>query len=95
MRRLIIILPRLALLLPLCASGHAARADEETEIPLSDVPEQVLAAVRAARSDIRIHSAARLTDESGTLYEIEGDIGDEELEFVVRPDGGIVETDKE
>ena len=29
------------------------------------------------------------------VYEIEGDIGDEELEFVVSPDGRIVETERE
>ena len=95
MRRLREFMPGLALLLPLCVPSHATRADNEIEIPLSEVPEQVLTAVRNARSDIELRSAARSMDESGTLYEIEGDVGDEELEFVVNPDGRIVETEKE
>jgi hypothetical protein len=95
MRRLGYILPGLALLLPLWVPPQRAGADEETEMPLGEVPAAVLAAVRNARPDIKIHSAERLTDESVVLYEIEGDVGDDELEFTVRPDGTIVETDRE
>ena len=70
-------------------------ADEEIDLQLGEVPEEVLAAVKNARPDVRIHSAAYIVRESGILYEIEGDAGDAELEFVVTPDGRILETEKE
>ena len=70
-------------------------ADDEIDVPLGEVPAEVLTAVRNARPDIRIHSAAHIVRESGILYEIEGDAGDAELEFVVTPDGRILETEKE
>ena len=82
-------------LLPLCLASLPGRADSDSQVPLSEVPEQVLAAVRNAHPGIEIESAARVQHASGAAYEIEGDADGTEFEYTVSPDGRIVETDRE
>ena len=85
----------LAILLICLAIRQVPADDDETKISLGEVPEPVLAAVMKANAGITITSAERMTDGSRVLYEIEGEVGDSELEFVVSPDGVIVETEGE
>ena len=78
-----------------CLAALAAWTHEEEEISLSEVPVQVLAAVREARNGITLKEAERIRQSSGLLYEIEGDFEGVELEFLVTPAGEILEIEED
>jgi uncharacterized membrane protein YkoI len=75
----------------------AARADEKEEkIPLSEVPKAVIDAVKAKFPGAKIEKAEKEVEDGKTYYELSLELNDDEdLEVKAKPDGTIVEIEKE
>ena len=79
-----------ALCITLSASSFK---EEEREIPLSEVPEQVIAAAKAAVEGIILTEAEIEETRKGLIYEIEGYVGDTEYEIEITPEGDVIEVE--
>ena len=76
------------LLLGACASN-------EVEVPLSEVPDVVLAAAREARPGIELTEAELETEDGVQVYELEGELDGVEYEIEVSPSGEVLEIEAE
>lgn len=74
------------------ASGNK---EKERDIPLSEVPEQVIAAAKAAVEGIILTDAEIEETRKGLIYEIEGYVGDTEYEIEITPEGEVIEVEIE
>ena len=80
----------------LCITASASSFKEkEREIPLSEVPEQVIAAARAAVEGITLTEAEIEETRKGLIYEIEGFVGDTEYEIEITTEGDVIEVEIE
>ena len=68
---------------------------DEVEIPLSEVPANVLAAARAAVPGIVFEEAERETEDGRIVYELEGEANGKEYEIEVSADGTVLEVEEE
>lgn len=69
--------------------------DDEEEIPLSDVPEAVMNAAKAAVPGIVFEEAEREVEDGVTVYSLEGEAGGVEYEVEVTADGKVNEVETE
>ncbi len=67
----------------------------ERDIPLSEVPEEVIAAAKAEILGITLTEAEIEETRRGLIYEIEGFVDDTEYEIEITPDGEIIEVEVE
>ena len=80
----------------LCLTLSASSSEEkEREIPLSEVPEQVIAADKAAVEGITLTEAEIEESSEGLVYEIEGFVGDIEYEIEITAEGEVLEVEME
>ncbi len=80
----------------LCITASASWFKEkEREIPLSEVPEQVIAAAKAAVAGIILTEAEVEETRKGLIYEIEGYVDDTEYEIEITPEGDVIEVEIE
>lgn len=76
-------------------SSQLGIEDSETEILLSDVPPQVLAAARTALPGIEL-SSAELEEENGEIVlELSGILDGKEYEIEISPDGQVLEIEED
>lgn len=67
----------------------------EKEIPLSQVPEIVIAAARQAVPNIKLTEAEVSETSHGLIYELEGTVDDKEYEIRVTADGKVLKVIQE
>ena len=73
-------------------SGCAGDGSSEREIPLSDVPAQVIRAAEVEFPGIRF-TEAEIEDNQGVeVYELEGVVEGKEIEIKLTPDGQVLES---
>lgn len=77
-----------------CASLESSSEDEK-EIPISQVPERVVAAAQGAVKGITLTEAEVEEEDDQTVYELEGTADGTEYEIEVTADGKILEVNKE
>ena len=90
----------LALLLAACGGeGNRVATSGKTEVPLADVPAEVLAAAKAARPGFTPAEAESETRDGRAYYDIGGTLADgSEVEFDILQEGGawrVVETQRD
>lgn len=81
------------LLASLAAFSTVARADRD-RVALTDVPKAVLDAVKAKFPRAVIKTAEKEVERGQTHYEIESTLNGRELEVTLKPNGTIVEIEK-
>ena len=67
--------------------------ENEEEVPLSDVPEAVMTAAKAAVPGSVFEEAEREVEDGVTVYCLEGEAGGVEYEVEVSADGTVLETE--
>jgi hypothetical protein len=79
------------------ASGPVVRHVTELEesIPLSEVPESVLAAGRQAKPGIVFEEAVREVENGRVVYELEGEVDGEDWVVEVTADGRVLDVEPE
>ena len=82
------------LLTGLTAFSTGAHADEE-KIPLKDVPKAVLDAVKAKFPKAEIKGAEKEVEDGETLYEIETELDEHDVDLALKANGTIMEIEKE
>jgi hypothetical protein len=82
------------LLTSLTGISTGARADEE-KVALKDVPKAVLDAVKAKFPKAEIKHAAKEVEDGETLYEIETELDEHDVDLTLKANGTIVEIEKE
>jgi uncharacterized membrane protein YkoI len=76
-------------------SSQLGIKESETQILLSDVPPQVLAAARTALPGIEL-SSPELEEENGDLvFELGGILDGKEYEIEISPDGQVLDVEEE
>lgn len=65
------------------------------DIRLKDVPESVLEAARKAVPGIRLTEAEVNRTKAGTVYEIEGRVGDIEYELLITDEGKVIDIEQD
>ena len=73
----------------------ASVACTEEDIPLSEVPELVMAAASEAVERIVIVEAERIGDDDTVVYELEGRAGGIEYEIHVSPTGEVLRIEED
>ncbi|MCZ6829770.1 MAG: PepSY domain-containing protein [Gammaproteobacteria bacterium] len=91
MMKLLAILPGLALLL----APSSLSAGDEVEIPLTDVPEVVLAAALDAMPGIELTEAEFEMERGQRIYELEGRLDGVEYEIEVSSAGEVIEVEED
>ena len=89
--KLLAILPGLALLL----APSSLSAGDEVEIPLTDVPEVVLAAALDAMPGIELTEAEFEMERGQRIYELEGRLDGVEYEIEVSSAGEVIEVEED
>ncbi len=79
----------------LLVAGATASGDDETPIPLADVPAAALNAAKNAVPGIELTSAEMETERGQTLYELEGSVGDATWEVEGTPTGEVLEIEED
>lgn len=80
----------------LCVIASAAWfTDKEREIPLSELPEEVIAAAEAAVEGIVLTEAEIEETRKGIIYEVEGYVDETEYEIEITPEGDVIEVEIE
>src|SRR4051812_25759329 len=74
--------------------GAAAGADEET-IPVDKLPAAVLKAAKAKFPKAKIEEAAKEVEDGATIYEVSLKVEGQAIDLALKPDGTIVEIEKE
>ncbi|GEM_PF-5035522 len=69
--------------------------EREVDISIDDVPTNIMDAAMTAVPGLTVESAEIETEDSQKVYEIEGVIGDEEVEIDIAEDGTILEIERE
>ena len=75
--------------------GAAANGDNETPIPLDDVPAAAINAANNAVPGIALTSAETETERGQTVYELEGAVGDATWEIEVTSTGEVLEIEED
>ncbi|TDJ48230.1 MAG: hypothetical protein E2O48_02545 [Gemmatimonadetes bacterium] len=75
--------------------GAAANGDDETPIPLDDVPAAAINAAKNAVPGIVLTSAEIETERDQTVYELEGTVGEATWEVEVTPTGEVLEIEED
>ncbi|MFC1481760.1 PepSY domain-containing protein [Candidatus Neomarinimicrobiota bacterium] len=89
-------IPRLLPLLVLFLCGATiVLPGTEKEIPLSEVPEGVLAAAQDTMPGIELTGADVEKTLKGLVYELEGTVDGKEFEIVISADGTVLKIDSE
>jgi len=78
-----------------CNCPNEAGTDCEKEIALSEVPEPVLAAAKAAVPGITLCEAEVEVEDGKTTYEVEGTANGKEYEIEVTPEGKVIKTEED
>ena len=68
---------------------------EEQDIPLSAVPQHVLAAAESALSGVQLVQAELVSSNNHLFYELEGLQNDTEYEIVISHDGELVRLERD
>ena len=82
------------LILSSLSLASCSEPEHEVEIPLSAVPDKVLAAVNKALPSIEL-SSAEIESAAKMHYELEGKLDGKEYEIEINPDGSIIEIEQE
>ena len=89
-------IPRLVPLLVLILCGATvALPGTEKEIPLSEVPDGILAAAQDTIPGIELTGAEVEETDKGLVYELEGTLNGEEFEIEIAADGTVLDIDSE
>ncbi len=68
----------------------------ETAVRVDDVPAEVKAAAEKRVKGFKLVTAERITRKGAVVaYELEGSVGDQGYEILVKPDGAIIKVEKE
>jgi len=90
-----VIVPTLVVALLLAGGIGVLAKGQEKEVPLSQVPEDVIAAAQKAVEGINIEEA-EVEEEDGVLvYELEGTAQGKEYEIELTADGKVLEVEQE
>ena len=76
--------------LALGSCSASVLADNEREIALTALPAPVAQAARQAVEGITLTEAEEITTLSGLMYEVEGELGRDEYEILITPEGEVV-----
>ena len=79
----------------LLVAGATAVGDNETPVPLDDVPAAALNAAKDAVPGIQLTSAELETERGQAIYELEGSVGDSTWEVEVTPAGEVLEIEED
>ena len=71
------------------------QACEEQEIPLTAVPEHVLAAAESALSGVQLIEAELVSSDSLLIYELEGLRNDTEYEIFISHEGELMKIERD
>ena len=70
-------------------------AYDEQDIPLSAVPEHILAAAKSALSGVELVEAELITSDNQLFYELEGVKDDTEYEILISQDGELLKVERD
>ena len=76
-------------------AGCAGDGSSEREIPLSDVPVNVIRAAEAEFPGIRFTEAEIESNGGVEVYELEGELDGKEIELKISPDGEVLQIAEE
>lgn len=82
----------------ICGLGCATLDDlfeQEKDVPLSEVPQEVLEAAQGAVDGITITEAETEKEDGETVYILEGQANGKEYEIEVTPEGKVLEVEEE
>jgi uncharacterized membrane protein YkoI len=85
----------LALTLALMSGAVAARDDDDTTVPLDQLPREVVAAIKGKFPTAKLVSAEKGTDAGKPVFEVEIEVKGRTVEVTLTPAGKIVEIDRE
>lgn len=86
-------LPQLLILMFFGAT--VALPETEEEIPLSEVPKEIIAAAQEAVPGIELTEAEVEKTDKGLVYELEGTVDGQEFEIEISADGEVLEIESE
>ncbi len=70
-------------------------AEEERDIPISEVPEYVLAAAETAVPGFQIEEAEIEFENGEEVYDLEGEVDGQEIEIEVNAAGQVLEIERD
>ncbi|MEE9466046.1 MAG: PepSY domain-containing protein [Candidatus Neomarinimicrobiota bacterium] len=85
----------LQLLILMFFGATVALPETEEEIPLSEVPKEIIAAAQEAVPGIELTEAEVEKTRKGLVYELDGTVDGKEYEIVISADGEVLEIESE
>ena len=85
----------LQLLILMLFGATVALPETEEEIPLSEVPKEIIAAAQEAVPGIELTEAEVEKTDKGLVYELEGTVDGQEFEIEISADGEVLEVESE
>lgn len=85
----------LQLLILMLFGATVALPETEKEIPLSEVPKEIIAAAQEAVPGIELTEAEVEKTDKGLVYELEGTVDGKEFEIEISADGEVLEVESD
>ena len=85
----------IVLIAALGLTGCMTTQDEETTVPISEVPAPVLEAAREAVKDIELTEAEMEEEDGQLVYEIDGRANGKDYSIEVTADGNVLEVEED